>query len=199
MNEQSSTLTKRTIIPFLADIFARRGAEEYLGEPVTIGQHMLQAAHFAAADEHSDDVVVAALLHDIGHFTGEFIGRSGGADDVFSMDDDVDRLHEQSGAAVLAPFFPQLIVDCCRHHVAAKRYLCAREPGYFDQLSPASVHSLQLQGGPMADHEADAFEAQPHFNAVIAVRRYDEMGKVAELSVPSFAHYVPMMERMVAA
>lgn len=197
MNEQAPALTPRTIIPFLADIFARRGAEEYLGEPVTIGQHMLQAAHFAAKDGQNDDVVVAALLHDIGHFTGEFIGRSGNADDVFSMDDDIDRLHEESGAAVLAPFFPNLIVDCCRYHVAAKRYLCAREPGYFDQLSPASVHSLNLQGGAMSDDEADAFEAHPNFDAVISVRRYDEMGKVADLAVPSFAHYVPMMERMV--
>ena len=69
-----SELTKTTIIPFLNDIFDRRGADEYLGEPVTIGEHMLQAAHFAKADKHSEEVVTAALLHDVGHFTGEFIG-----------------------------------------------------------------------------------------------------------------------------
>ena len=69
-----SELTRATIIPFLNDIFDRRGADEYLGEPVTIGEHMLQAAHFAKADKHSEEVVTAALLHDVGHFTGEFIG-----------------------------------------------------------------------------------------------------------------------------
>lgn len=196
---QEQTLDSTTIIPFLADIFARRGAEEYLGEPVTIGEHMLQAAHFAAEEGQGEQVVIAALLHDIGHFTGEFIGRSGDAGDVFSMEDDTDRYHEHSGAAVLAPFFPDLVVDCCRYHVAAKRYLCAREAGYFDQLSPASVHSLTLQGGPMAAAEADAFEALPNFDAVIAVRRYDEAGKIANLAVPDFAHYVPVMQKMVAS
>ena len=194
MNE----LTKATIIPFLNGIFDRRGADEYLGEPVTIGEHMLQAAHFAKADGYGDEVVVAALLHDIGHFTGEFIGMPLESGTVF-MEDETDRKHENAGAAVLAPFFPDLVVDCCRHHVAAKRYLCAREPGYFDKLSEASVHSLNLQGGPMADDEAATFEAHPHFDAIIAVRRYDEAGKDPDLDVASFASYLPMLERMVAA
>lgn len=193
-----SKLTKSTIIPFLNDIFDRRGADEYLGEPVTIGAHMLQAAHFARVDGHGDVVVAAALLHDIGHFTGEFIGMPLESGTVF-MEDNTDRQHENAGAAVLAPFFPDLIVDCCRHHVAAKRYLCAREPGYFGMLSEASVHSLNLQGGPMSDDEAAAFESHPHFDAIIAVRRYDEAGKDPDLEVAAFASYVPMLERMVAA
>ena len=99
-----SKLTKSTIIPFLNDIFDRRGADEYLGEPVTIGAHMLQAAHFARADGHGDVVVAAALLHDIGHFTGEFIGMPLESGTVF-MEDNTDRQHENAGAAVLAPFF----------------------------------------------------------------------------------------------
>ncbi|MDB3891967.1 HD domain-containing protein [Alphaproteobacteria bacterium] len=191
-------LNRSNIIPFLSDIFARRGAEEYLGEPVTIGMHMLQAAHFAASDGHDEDVVIAALLHDIGHFTTEFLGKEAGDGGVFSMDDTHDRHHEQAGALVLAPFFSGLIVDCARYHVAAKRYLCAREDGYFAKLSAASVHSLELQGGPMGDEEADEFAAHPHFEAIIAVRRYDEMGKVAGLDVPDFADYLPMLDRAVA-
>ena len=192
-----SELTKTTIIPLLNDIVDRRGADEYLGEPVTIGEHMLQAAHFAKADKHSEEVVTAALLHDVGHFTGEFIGMPLVSGTVF-MEDTTDRKHENAGAAVLAPFFPDLVVDCCRHHVAAKRYLCAREQGYFDTLSEASVHSLNLQGGPMGDEEAAAFEAHPHFTAIIAVRRYDEAGKDPDLEVAPFASYLPMLERMVA-
>ena len=105
---------------------------------------------------------------------------------------------DDEAADALAPFFPDLVVDCCRHHVAAKRYLCAREQGYFDTLSEASVHSLNLQGGPMGDEEAAAFEAHPHFTAIIAVRRYDEAGKDPDLEVAPFASYLPMLERMVA-
>ena len=197
MTDTATALTKSTIIPFLDGIFTRRGADEYLGEPVTIGEHMLQAAHFAQRDGHEEQVIAAALLHDIGHFTGEFIGLPLPSGTVF-MDDQTDRKHENAGAAVLAPFFPELVVDCCRYHVAAKRYLCAREPGYFDTLSEASVHSLNLQGGPMDDEEASAFEAHPHFEAIIAVRRYDEAGKEVGMAVPPFASYLPMLERMVA-
>jgi predicted HD phosphohydrolase len=114
------------------------------------------------------------------------------------LEDQTDRQHENAGAAVLEQFFPDLVVDCCRYHVAAKRYLCAREPGYFDRLSEASVHSLNLQGGPMDDEEAVAFEAHPNFDAIIAVRRYDEAGKEVGMVVPPFLSYLPMLERMVA-
>ena len=100
-------LTPTTIIPFLTGIFERRGAEEYLGEPVTIGEHMLQAAHFASRDGHDEIVVAAALLHDIGHFTGEFIGMPLASGTVF-LEDETDRKHESAGAAVLEPFFPIL-------------------------------------------------------------------------------------------
>ena len=198
MSDSVTGLTVDTIIPFLADIFARRGAEEYLGEPVTIGEHMLQAAHFAAIDGHDDGTILAALLHDVGHFTTEFLGLPTEDGSIFSMDDTEDRLHEKAGALVLGPFFSPLIVDCARFHVAAKRYLCAREPGYFEELSAASVHSLSLQGGPMSDEEADAFESQPHFDAIIAVRRCDERGKEAGLNVPDFNSYIPMLERHLA-
>ncbi|MEX0502375.1 HD domain-containing protein [Alphaproteobacteria bacterium LSUCC0719] len=197
MADATSELTPSTIIPFLDGIFTRRGADEYLGEPVTIGEHMLQAAHFAQRDGHEEQVIVAALLHDIGHFTGEFIGMPLPSGTMF-LEDQTDRQHENAGAAVLEQFFPDLVVDCCRYHVAAKRYLCAREPGYFDRLSEASVHSLNLQGGPMNDEEAAAFEAHPNFDAIIAVRRYDEAGKEVGMVVPPFSTYLPMLERMVA-
>src|SRR5262245_3502225 len=104
-------LDRTTIVPFLAEIFARRGAEEYLGEPVTIAEHMLQGACLAEKANAPDELVVAALLHDIGHFTSEF--------GTYSPDDTVDRHHDEAGGDVLAPFFPAVITDCVRLHVAA--------------------------------------------------------------------------------
>ncbi len=184
-------LTPATIVDFLADIFARRGGEEYLGEPVTMAQHMLQAACVAEQAGQSEEVIVAALLHDIGHFTSEF--------GTYSPDDTEDRHHEDAGGDVLAPFFPPRVVDCVRHHVAAKRYLCATRPEYFNKLSPASVHTLSLQGGPMQAHEVAAFERNPHLKDIIKVRVYDEAGKHAGISTPTFAHYAPMLQRVVDA
>ena len=183
------TLTRDTIVDFLGGIFERRGGEEYLGEPVTMAEHMLQGAYFAQKAGEPEVVIVAALLHDIGHFTSEF--------GTFSMDDTVDRHHEEAGAAVLEQFFPPLVVDCVRYHVAAKRYLCAARPPYFDKLSEASVHSLMLQGGPMSDAEVTDFEKNPNLEQIVRVRYFDDAGKEADLDVPTYSHYAPMVQRVV--
>jgi phosphonate degradation associated HDIG domain protein len=182
-------LSRDTIVSFLAGIFERRGGEEYLGEQVTMAEHMLQGAHFAERRGESDEIIVAALLHDIGHFTSEF--------GTFSMDDTEDRLHEEAGARVLERFFPPVVTDCVRHHVAAKRYLCAVSPEYLDRLSQASIHSLKLQGGPMSQDEVEQFKTNPHLAEIIKVRHLDDEGKVAGLKTPDFAHFAPLVQSIV--
>lgn len=189
MSASVKDLTADNIVDFLASIFERRGAEEYLGEPVTIGEHMLQGATIAERNGQSDEIIVGALLHDIGHFTSEF--------GTFSMEDTEDRHHEDAGAEVLERFFPTVVTDCCRYHVAAKRYLCATKPSYFERLSEASVHSLNLQGGPMNAEEVAAFESNPNFEAIIAVRYLDEAGKVAGMQTPDFRHFAPRVQSLV--
>ncbi len=184
-------LTQDTIVAFIGDIFDRCGDEEYLGEPVTMAQHMLQGATIAEQNGLPEDIIVAALLHDIGHFTSEF--------GTFSMDDTEDRFHEEAGARVLADFFPSVVIDCVRHHVAAKRYLCATKPEYFDRLSEASIHSLNLQGGPMSETEVDAFEKNPNLQKIIQVRYLDEAGKHPDMVTPDYAHFAPMVQRVVDA
>ncbi|MGI9402800.1 MAG: (R)-1-hydroxy-2-trimethylaminoethylphosphonate oxygenase [Rhizobiaceae bacterium] len=189
MTSKHEALTKDTIVAFLGSIFDRRGNEEYLGEPVTMGQHMLQGATIAKQNSQSEEIIVAALLHDIGHFTSEF--------GTFTMDDVEDRHHEHAGAEVLDRFFPTVITDCVRYHVAAKRYLCATKPEYFKRLSEASVHSLNLQGGPMNADEVDQFERLPNFKQIIAVRYLDDAGKMPEMQTPDFRHFAPMVQRIV--
>ena len=184
-------LTPDTIVPFLADIFERRGGEEYLGEPVTMAEHMLQGAFLAEQQGEPEIIIVSALLHDIGHFTSEF--------GTFSMDDTHDRHHEEAGAAVLERFFPTLVVDCVRYHVAAKRYICATDPGYLEQLSVASIHSLNLQGGPMEPEEIKEFELNPNFREIVRVRHLDDAGKIADMKTPGFQHYAPMVQPVINA
>lgn len=188
-NSYFTPLTQNNIVAFIADIFERRGGEEYLGEPVTMAEHMLQSAHFAEAASEPDVVIVAALLHDIGHFVSEF--------GTFSMDDEEDRFHEEAGAEVLQDFFPSLVVDCVRYHVAAKRYLCATKPAYFNRLSQASVHSLNLQGGAMTDEEVAEFEKNPNLKDIVKVRYYDEAGKQSDLKTKQFADYAPLVQSVV--
>lgn len=183
------TLTPETIVPFLTDIFERQGSEEYLGEDVTIGQHMLQGAYFAEQRGEDEQIIVAALLHDIGHFTSEL--------GTFEMNDEMDRLHEEAGAEILEPFFSPKITDCVRYHVAAKRYLCSIDPMYFGRLSQASVKSLELQGGPMERDEAREFAKNPNLDAIVKVRNLDDEGKLVGLETPDFDHYAPMVQRAV--
>jgi len=184
-----STLTRDNIVAFIGDIFERCGDEEYLGEPVTMAEHMLQGATIAERNGLDEEIIVGALLHDIGHFTSEF--------GTFSMDDTEDRFHEEAGAQVLSSYFPSVIVDCVRHHVAAKRYLCATKPDYFKRLSEASVHSLNLQGGPMSPDEVADFERNPNLKKIIQVRYLDEAGKQADMETPDFWHFAPMVQTLV--
>ena len=184
-----STLDRTNIVAFIGDIFERCGDEEYLGEPVTMEQHMLQGATIAEKNGLPEDIIVGALLHDIGHFTSEF--------GTFSMDDTEDRFHEEAGAAVLSRFFPSVIVDCVRYHVAAKRYLCATRPEYFSRLSEASIHSLNLQGGPMTAEEVAVFEQNPNLEKIVQVRYLDEAGKDPDMKTPDIWHFAPMVQRIV--
>ena len=189
MKHSVTDLNATNIVDFIGSIFEKRGDEEYLGEPVTMGQHMLQGATMAEQSREPDEIIIGTLLHDIGHFTSEF--------GTFSMEDTEDRYHEDAGAAVLEEFFPKVITDCCRHHVAAKRYLCATDPEYFQKLSTASIHSLNLQGGPMSEAELKDFEKNPNLKKILKVRLYDDAGKIPDMITPSFWHFAPLVQKMV--
>ena len=189
MKRSVTNLNAKNIVDFIGSIFEKRGDEEYLGEPVTMGQHMLQGATMAEQSREPDEIIIGTLLHDIGHFTSEF--------GTFSMEDTEDRYHEDAGAAVLEEFFPKVITDCCRHHVAAKRYLCATDPEYFQKFSIASIHSLNLQGGPMSEAEIKNFEKNPNLKKILKVRLYDDAGKIPDMVTPSFWHFAPLVQKMV--
>jgi [1-hydroxy-2-(trimethylamino)ethyl]phosphonate dioxygenase len=189
MKPDIDALNGDTIVDFIGSIFDRRGGEEYLGEPVNMGQHMLQGATIAEQQGQPEEIIIGALLHDIGHFTSEF--------GTFTIEDTEDRHHEDAGAKVLERFFPKVITDCVRYHVAAKRYLCATKPEYFESLSEASIHSLHLQGGPLNHMEVVEFEKNPNLDQIIAVRYLDDAGKHAGMETPDYWYFAPMVQRMV--
>jgi phosphonate degradation associated HDIG domain protein len=178
------------IIERIADLFARRGAEAYLGEPVTVAEHMLQTAALAQAEGAPDALVAAALLHDIGHLTGE-LGE-------YSPQDTVDRRHDTAGAKFLEGLFPAAVTECIRLHVAAKRYLCATDESYCGKLSEASQHSLSLQGGPMTEAEIIRFRALEFHREAVRLRLWDDGGKAPDMPTMTFDDYRPLLRRLAA-
>ena len=181
----------------LAGLFASEGAADYLGEPVTVAQHLLQAGALAAAAGAAPALIAAALLHDAGHLRGADPladeTELSGQELMAGTDND----HGERGAAWLARWFPAAVTEPVRLHVAAKRYLCAAEPGYFALLSAASVYTLSVQGGPMTAAEADAFAAAPYAADAIAVRRWDDAAKDPAAVVPGFDTYRPLLQSLL--
>ena len=170
-----------TGVKAIAELFAGPGARDYLGETITIGVHMRQAGALAEAAGAAAPLVAAALLHDVGHLRGEIN----------------DSLHGEAGARWLSQWFGEAVTEPVRLHVAAKRFLCATEPGYFGLLSQESVRTLVLQGGPMTPEQAAAFEALPFARDAVAVRRWDDQAKDPAVTPPGFAQFEPLLNSLL--
>jgi gamma-butyrobetaine dioxygenase len=168
-----------TGIEAIAELFAGPGARDYMGEPVTIGIHMRQAGALAEAAGADPALVAAAVLHDIGHLRQE-----------------PDSRHGDAGAQWLSQWFGSAVTEPVRLHVAAKRYLCASEPGYYGRLSAESVRTLAVQGGPMTADQVAAFEALPFARDAVAVRRWDDEAKDAAVTPPEFSHFEPLLKAL---
>jgi [1-hydroxy-2-(trimethylamino)ethyl]phosphonate dioxygenase len=165
-----------------------RGDAAYFGEAVSQLEHALQTARRADQAGSPPELVVAALLHDVGHLLHdlpESVAEAG-----------IDTCHETVGYKWILARFGSAVAEPVRDHVAAKRYLCKVDPGYLARLSPASQQSLQLQGGPFNDDEASRFESLPHYREAVMLRRWDDEAKVPGLTVPSIEEF---RELLVAA
>lgn len=177
-----------SLVQEILGVYGARGAGAYFGERVSMTEHGLQAAHFARAERAPEPLVLAALLHDVGHLL----------EDVPDAIEDwlADACHEEVGARWLARRFGAQVSEPVRLHVPAKRYLCATDPDYFRMLSPASVHTLGLQGGPMTAQEIALFEKEPYHREAVRVRRWDDQGKVAGLQTAALQDYARMIEAL---
>jgi [1-hydroxy-2-(trimethylamino)ethyl]phosphonate dioxygenase len=170
-------------IGMLAALIDGKGERRYGLHDINQRAHALQAALLAEQAECDAALVTASLLHDIGHMVHDLGANPAEAG--------IDDRHEALGHDFLVRYFGPEVTEPVRLHVAAKRYLCAVEPGYFDRLSQDSVLSLSLQGGPMSEAEAAGFRALPHADAAVRLRRFDEAAKVKDLATPGVEHFLP--------
>lgn len=180
--------TRKAVTDEILAMFREKGHSEYGGEAVTQQEHALQAATFAEREQAEPALIVAALLHDVGHL-------------LHSLPDDapdrgIDDHHENLAARWLRKHFGPAVVEPVRMHVAAKRYLCAVDPEYFGLLSPPSIQSLKLQGGPMSEAEANDFAAGPHAEAATRLRRWDDRAKDPEMKTPDVEHFARYIDQV---
>lgn len=174
--------------PALEALFERlliRGEANYGGEPISQLQHALQTAALAEAEGAPLTLLAAALLHDIGHLADTPPPADG------------DDHHEARAVALLTPVFGPEVWQPVRWHVAAKRWLVLREPHYRARLSAESIRSLTLQGGPMTQAEAQAFEQQPYAEDAIRLRRWDDAAKDPDALTPDLGHYCDALRSLV--
>ena len=175
----------------ILEVFAKRGSGAYFGEGVSMTEHALQAAYFAQSAAAPPSLVVAALLHDVGHLVVDV------PDDIADWTEDAH--HEEIGSTWLARRFPPEVSEPVRLHVPAKRYLCATDARYFSKLSAASVATLKLQGGPMSAANVVLFETERFHKEAVRVRQWDDQGKVAGLVTPNLEDYRALIEGMARA
>lgn len=173
--------TVEAILELLEDM-----RHEHYGEHVTMLDHSLQTAAVAQASGASEELVVAALLHDVGHVLGD-AGEWGYPD------------HAELGAHWLASSFPPAVTEPIRLHVDAKRYLVSTDPTYVQRLSQASVESLREQGGPFDDNEVAAFAAESYAEAATNLRRWDDDGKTVGVNVIGANSYRESLQRLTGA
>lgn len=171
----------------ISALFERKGAAQYSGEPVTQLEHALQCALLAEQAGADDELVTAALLHDLGHLLND----QGESPTLRGTDD----LHQFYALPFLRGLFSERVLDAIRWHVDAKRYLCASRPDYEASLSDDSKRSLALQGGVFSPADARAFLDRPHAKEAVRVRLWDDAAKQAGLPTPPLAHYLARARR----
>jgi gamma-butyrobetaine dioxygenase len=184
-------MNQLTQIQQIEDLYKKWGSDAYT-ELVSQTAHGVQCAVLAEQSGATSALVIATLLHDIGHLA-DLEDHSG----EYVLDEDLE--HEASGARLLAKMFPPAVTAPVALHVAAKRYLCAVEPGYLGTLSDVSTHTLHLQGGPMDDGEASRFERLPHALDAVDLRRWDDLGKDPMQDREPFGVFCELLKRHSAA
>lgn len=179
-----------TVAQTIKELFDNKGNSEYGGEVVTQQEHALQCAMLAEQNNAKTALIVAALLHDVGHLLHEL------PDDA--PDEGIDDHHETSGHNFLKRHFDDDVSEPVRLHVAAKRYLCTVDPAYESQLSEPSIISLKIQGGKMSETELNEFRKSPQWKDALELRKWDDLAKIEDLETPDLMHYIAMIDQVAS-
>ena len=172
-------------VDLLFDFIKEEGKTNY-DESVTQLQHSLQTASLARIEDGRRHIVIASLLHDIGHL---LIDENDSKNDFLKKD----LNHENIASNFLKDFFSEEITESIRLHVVAKRYLCSIDNFYYESLSKASKNSFQVQGGALNKEEINELENNKYFKDAVRLRKWDDRGKVSLKEVEELDTYKKMI------
>ena len=176
------------VVDELVEVLEASSEAAYFGETVSQLTHALQAAQCARDAGAEDELVIAALLHDIGYLVA---GPDRAHESGVGVVD-----HDAEGAQYLQQRgFSARVIALVEGHVGAKRYLTATNPAYRARLSEASLQTLALQGGPFTPEEAKAFEESNYFKEMLQLRSWDEQAKRTGWTVSPLSSYREMLRR----
>jgi predicted HD phosphohydrolase len=178
------------MIARLLEAMTHSAARQYGAERVSELAHALQCAERAEAAGADPELILACLLHDVGRFA---VDQSLVFDRVGGARPDGARGHHEVGADLIAPFVPERVAWLVRMHADAKRYLCTTEPGYHATLSPASRHTLTLQGGLMSPEEVRRHAAHPWMADALRLRRWDDLAKIVGAPTRPLEAWEPLL------
>ncbi len=185
---KGKTVNAPTTVEDLLRLYEDRGHAHY-GESVDQVEHGLQCAALAKRDGAPNELIAAALLHDVGHLVTE-------SHDTATPKDHVDDDHESVGAALLGSLFGPAVAGPVALHVVAKRWRCTKDPDYHERLSSASKITFEIQGGLLSPHECNLFESDPHFGSALALRSWDDQAKIQNLDVGNLREYQGLLTRL---
>ena len=171
----------------IVNLYKKHGDSEYFGEAVSKTTHMIQTAVAAQNNNEPDYLVLACLLHDIGHFL---------------EDDNMNGLGVIEHGKLGADFLRHLNMYekiCClvENHVLAKKYLVSQYDDYYNKLSSASKKTLEYQGGKMTKEEMKLFEHDPNFDLSLKVRNYDDIGKNINVEIPMIESFKSLILKYI--
>jgi phosphonate degradation associated HDIG domain protein len=167
-------------------LFETKGDKLY-GESINQIEHALQCAQLAEDSGAEQSLIIAALLHDVGHLQHK--------DSISAFQQGIDDAHELIGAKYLESRFGQEVSEPVKLHVDAKRYLCSIDTGYWDLLSTQSKQTLEIQGGPMNESEAQRFAENPYAEAAVCLRKWDDIGKQPNKKTQPLSHFLEITEK----
>ena len=180
-------------VPEIVQLLSSRATTWYGQEAVSQLDHALQCAALAEKSAETPETIVAALLHDLGHMLSPDLRSEAEASAPAAAMPTKDDLHQFVALPFLRSLFPDAVLEPIKLHVDAKRYLCAVDQGYWADLSPASKHSLELQGGAFNEKQIGDFEKLAFYAEAVRLRRYDDLAKIPGHPTPDLAHFEKLM------